>query len=80
VVKIPEVLVRPDQLTQLFPGDDLSRPFQQRCQNLERLVLDPERSARLPHFTRFQVHFEIFKASDRPLYRVAHGDTELGVR
>jgi hypothetical protein len=36
MVKIPEVLVRPDQLTQLFPGYDLSRPFEQGGQNLER--------------------------------------------
>src|ERR1700733_1943523 len=73
MVEVPEVVLRPDELTQFFPGNDLSLPFQQRCQDPEGLVLYLERPARLPHFARFQVDFEIFKASDRPLSRVAHG-------
>ncbi len=78
MVKIPKALLRPDQLTQLFPGNDLSRPFQQRCQDPERLVLHLERSACLPYFACFQVHFEIFKASDRLCLKLPMSDSEQG--
>jgi hypothetical protein len=58
--------VGPEPLSQLFSGDDLSWMLDERGQDLEGLLLDPDEVTVATERLRLQVRFKRAKADERP--------------
>src|SRR5215469_10344474 len=58
LIELDESVRRPDVFAQLFAADDLSAIFQQKAQDLERLVLQLDPGTLLAQFTAVQVEFK----------------------
>lgn len=65
VVKVPKALFRPDARLQLLARDQIPRPLQQDLQDLERLVLELDPTAGLPHLASMEIGLERPKTNRR---------------
>jgi hypothetical protein len=71
VLEIDECLCRPQSLSQLVAGHQLTRTVQQRLEKLKRLIGETDPDAILPKLARPQVELERAKTDDR-IERSAH--------
>ena len=73
-VEVNERTSWPKSFDEFFPRDHLTRPFQQRGQDLERFFLDDGSLAIAPKLARPEVKFELAKANDVLRFgRILHG-------
>ena len=64
VFEVHESVRWPDPLLKFRPGEDFSRPFQQRLQYLEGLLWEFQLDAVLAQLSALQIHFETVEADD----------------
>jgi hypothetical protein len=67
LVKITKILVRPDPVPQLLPGDDFSGPLQQYLQQFHGLLLDPDFHTRFAYFVRSERNLKSSEPNDGSL-------------
>ena len=65
VLEIDECLCRPESLSQLVAGHELTRTVQQRLEKLKRLIGEADPDATLPKFARPHVELERAETDDR---------------
>jgi hypothetical protein len=63
VIEIDEGVGGPEASAQIVSRDDLSRPFQQLSEHLERLILQLDLVSLPAQFSRTQIEFEYSEAS-----------------
>ena len=61
VIDVHKSFRRPKLLPELLPGDDLARMFQQKFQNLKRLLLELELHPLFAQLASLQIGFESAK-------------------
>jgi hypothetical protein len=65
VIEINECVVRPELLPEFIARDHAAGMFEKHCQNLKRLVLQPDPPAVLEEFTRAEINFKRPEAGGR---------------
>jgi len=58
VIEVYESVPRPKSLPQVFSCDYFGGLFQEHCENLKWLILQPDSAAVLEKFSGTEVHFE----------------------
>ena len=64
VLEIHEGALGPQAPAQIFPGHDVTRPFEQGGEDLQRLLLQGQADAPLAQLTPAEVHLEGAKSDD----------------
>ena len=72
--EVHECVTRPEALAEFLAGNSSARLFEEGCQNLEGLGLQPDLNAMLAEHALIQVDLERAKAGDAPMMtRRLHG-------